>query len=230
MRMPWTRRGLDSENPRNSHEEEDRAREPIDSPKHPEPYASRSTGKRDQHTDGVVPNGPGRDVTDSGEPRQVLDSLWWQFGQGADSLKISAYLVLVILAVDLIQPGDMKLWHVFGCVPLYVAGVAMFYRIERQGHRKRRARLPVDISGGGRFALMLTALTLCTADDPDTAENARWIAYAALILGSVSDGAWIAIVASRQRIGFWRAWYELLRKQRAAQGHYWSALIGRDER
>ena len=230
MRMPWNRRRSDPENLRKGHKQEDRAREPIEHPGNPEPYASRSTDKREQHADDVVPNGPGRDVAESGESREVLHSLWWQFGQGADSLKISAYLVLVILVVDLIQPGDMKLWHVFGCVPFYVAAVAMFYRIERQGHRKRRARLPVDVSGGGRFALMLAALALCTADNPDTAESARWIAFAALVLGSVSDGAWIAIVASRQRIGFWRAWYELARKQRAAQGHYWSALIGRDHR
>ena len=230
MRMPWTRWGLDSENPSESDEEEGRAHEPIEPPGNPEPYTSRSTGKRDKHADDAVPNGPGRDVAERGEPRQVLDSLWWQFGQGAYSLGISAFVVLVILAVDLIQPGDMKPWHVFGSVPFYVAAVAMFYRIERQGHRKRRARLPVDVSGGGRFALILAALALCTADDPDTAENARWIAYAALALGSMSDGAWIAIVASRQRIGFWRAWYELVRRHRAAQGHCWAALIRKDPR
>ena len=169
-------------------------------------------------------------LPDDSEPRQVIDTLWWQIGQGAESLKISALAVIALVAVDLIQPGHMKPWQVFGSVPLYVAGVVIFFRIERGGHRKRRARLPVDVSGGGRFALIMAALALCTAAGPHTDGHAGWLAFAAVVLGSMSDGAWIALVASRQRIGFWRAWYELGRKQREAQRRWWTALIGRHER
>lgn len=200
----------------------------VGPPGNPEPSASHSAENKHEKTDDPVPDGPGRDIADGGEPRQVLDSLRWQFGQAADSLATSALAVLVILVVNLIQPGHTKPSQVFGSVPLYVAGVAIFFRIERRGHRRRRARLPLDMSGGGRFALLLAALALCYVGDVDTHGHAGWLAYAALILGSMSDGAWIALVASRRRIGFWRAWYEVARRHRAAQSHCWAALIGQD--
>ena len=228
MRMPWTRGHSDKQSENDN--QKDGACEPVDPPGNPEPSASRSANKQHQVTDDLVTNGAGRDVADGGEPRQVLESLWSQFGQGAESLGISALAVIVLVAVDLIQPGHMKPWQVFGSVPLYVAGVIIFFQIERRGHRKRRACLPLDVSGGGRFALIMAALALSTAGGPNTDGHAGWLAFAAVVLGSAADGAWIAIVATRQRIGFWRAWYELGRRQREAQKRCWTALIGRHHR
>ena len=210
--------------------EEERAHHPVDGPGFPAPRVSGQDEERHQAPDPRVADSAGGCLPDDSEPRQVLEGLWSQFGQGAESLGISALAVIVLVAVDLIQPGHMKPWQVFGSVPLYVAGVIIFFRIERRGHRKRRARLPLDVSGGGRFALIMAALALSTAGGPDTDGHAGWLAFAAVVLGSAADGAWIAIVATRQRIGFWRAWYELGRRQREAQKRCWTALIGRHHR
>ena len=123
----------------------------------------------------------------------------------------------------------MKSWQVLGSVPLYFTGLLVFFSLERRDHRKRRASLPVDISAGGRLALICAALGFSTAASPTTSGLSGWLAYAAVIVGSASDGAWIALVAAQRRLGFWRALLELTRRDRQAQRRLWTALIGKDE-
>ena len=230
MRMPWTRRGSASENPRNSHEEEGRAHDPIDSPEHPGPPAPVRRSNTGQANDDLVTDSTGRELPHGSQPRQVLDSLWWQIGQGAESLTISGLAAIVAMLAQLVEPGHMKTWHVFAIVPAYFIGVVLSFRAQRSEHRKRRARVPLDVSGGARFVMIVAAIVLCSSDDPATDGLGARLAFAAVLLGSVADGSWIPIVSARRRIGFWRAWYELVRRQREAQRHCWSTMIGRDDR
>ena len=199
------------------------------SPEPADPGRSRSHTQRDQPTDRLVTGSAGGEVDDTSEPIHIPDDLWWQFGQGAQSLYVSALAAIVVLAVDLFQPEYMKSWQVFGLLPFYITGVLLSFSVQRRLHRKRRAHLPVDISTGGRLALICAALGFSTAADPTTAGLSGSLAFAALILGSASDGAWIALIAAQRRIGFWRALLELTRRDREAQKHLWTALIGRNE-
>lgn len=208
--------------------EEERAHRPVESPSLPDPRVSGQDEERHQAPDPRIADSGRSNLPDDSEPRQVLESLWWQFGQAAQSLKISALAAIVVLAVDLFQPGHMTSWHVLGSVPLYIAGVLLSFSVHRREHRKGRAHLPVDISAGGRLALIAAALTLSTAAGSPNEGLAGWIALSALVLGSASDGAWIALVAARRRTGFLRAWLELLRRDREAQTRRCAALIGRD--
>ncbi len=210
-------------------DEKERAHSAPHSPRPPDPSSSGKDDERHQTPDPLVTGRGRREIGDSREPLQIPDNLWWQLGQGARSLKMSALAAIVVLAVDLFQPGHMKSWQVLGSVPLYFAGLLIFFSLERRDHRKQRASLPLDISSGGRVALILSALGFSTAADPTTAGLAGSLAFSALILGSASDGAWIALVAAQRRIGFWRALRELARKDREAQKHLWTALIGRSE-
>lgn len=156
------------------------------------------------------------------------ENLWWHFGQGADSLKVSAIAAILVLAADLLEPGRMTTWLVLGSLPLYFAGVVISFQVQRHHHRKRMAQLPLDISAGGRFALITAAILLWPAADPATDGLAGRLAFAALILGSASDGAWIALVAAQQRLGFWRAWLQLIRKDREPHRRLWTALTRKD--
>ncbi len=210
-------------------DETERTHGAPESPEPSDPGPSRRDEERDQAPDRLLTGSAGGELDDRGEPILVSDNLWWQFGQGAQSLKISALAATVVLAVDLFQPGHMKSWQIFGLVPLYIAGVLLSYSVQRRQHRKRRAHLPVDISAGGRLALICAALVLSTAAGPTTDGLAPRLAFAALILGSTADGAWIALVAAQRRLGFWRALLELTRRDRHAQRHLWTALIGKDE-
>ena len=230
MRMPWTHRNSDSENLRETDYKEDPAHGSIDPSRHPNPRASGRRHKTNQGHDGLVTDSTDGEFPHGSQPHQVFESLWWQFGQGARSLAISGLAAIVYMIAYLVEPDHTKTWHVFGIVPLYFVGVVISFRTQRREHRKQRANLPLDVSGGSRFVMIFAAIILCGSPDPATDGLGARLALAALLLGSVADGTWIAIISARRRIGFWRAWYELVRKQREAQGHCWSAIIGRDER
>lgn len=210
-------------------DEKERAHGAPESPRPPDPSPSGKDEERHQVPDRLVTGSAGHQLGNNSEPVQIPDNLWWQFGQGARSLKMSALAAIVLLAGDLFQPGYMKSWQVLSSVPLYFTGLLYFFWLERRDHRKRRASLPLDISSGGRVALIMAATVFFTAAGPATLGLAGWLAFAALILGSAADGAWIALVAAQQRIGFWRALRELTRRDREAQKHLWTALIGRNE-
>ena len=226
MKKPWARGH--SVKPGESENQKDGAHQSIDRPENPDPLPPGRREKSDRANDELVPDSADGKLPDDSEPRQIIDSLWWQLGQGARSLAISALAAIVLIAANLVEPGHMKTWLVFASIPLYFTGVVLSFRIERTEHRKRRAYVPLDVSGGGRFALITAAIILCSADGPATDGLSARLAMAALLLGSAADGTWIAIVATRQRIGFWRAWYELGRRQREARRRCWTALIGRD--
>ena len=209
--------------------QEEHAHRTVEGPTPPHPRSAGQDKERHQVPDRRNASSSGNKLPEDGEPAQILDTLWWQFGQGAQSLKISALAAIVFLTLDLFQPGHMKAWQVMSSVPLYIAGVLLSFSVHRHEHRKGRAHLPVDISAGGRLALIAVALGLSTAAGPPHDGLAGWIALSALVLGSASDGAWIALVAARRRTCFWRAWLELLKRDREAQRRYRAALIGSDE-
>ncbi len=228
MRKPWIRGRSDKSSKIGN--QEDHADDSNDPPENPEPLPSHDNETRDKKADGLRPHQVGSNLANGGQPDEVLNNLWWQIGQAGRSLGISALAAGIVVLANWLDPGHMKQWHVFSSVGLYIAGVWMFFRIEQREHRKCRAMPPVDPFGGARFALIFVALLFCTSPRPATDGLADLFALAALLLGSLSDGTWIAIVATRQRIGFWRAWYHIAVKEREAQRRLWAVLIGRDRR
>ena len=228
MKMSWFRRR--SKKLSESIDEQERADETVDPPRDLEPFVSPRNEEPEQGTDGLVADTPSSDPPNGRETVLPFQNFGWQIGQAGRSLSISGLAAIILIAADLLDPGHTKPWHVYACVALYIAGTRMFFHLERRDHRKRRAVLPLDLSGGGRFALIFAALLFCTSAQPATDGFAGLFALAALLLGSMSDGAWIALVAEREGTGFWRAWFHILRKYRDAQKHLWTALTGRDRR
>ena len=80
-------------------------------------------------------------------------------------------------------------------------------------------------SGDARLALVFVVIVLCCFGVDGAPELAGLIAAAALLLGSWSDGAWIALVAERHGLGFWRALRELVERAKQAQGWCWASLF-----
>lgn len=226
MRKPWFRKRL--EKLIESDHQQDRADKSVEPHPKPDSRKSRRGEKKGEISDELVTDSADSKIADGKEPRLIIENFWWQFGQGAQSLGTSALAGIVVVASDFVEPGHMASWLVFGSIGLYFAGVLISFRIQRRAHRKRRAHLPLDVSGGGRFALIGAAIILCSAADPATDGLAGRLAVAALLLSSACDGAWIAIVATRQRIGFWRALRQLVVKEREAQSRLCTILIGRD--
>lgn len=228
MRLPWPRQVSDKTTETLNDKERGGCAEERPDPSIPS--ASGRDQKSHQGTHNADPESHDDKVADGSQPDEVIESFWWQFGQGSRSLGISGLALGVVLAADFVEPGHMKSWQVSSSLPMYFAGVLCFFRIERQNHRKGRASLPLDVSGGGRFSLITAALVLCFSAGPAADGLAGWLAFAALLVGSASDGAWIALVATRRGMGFWRAWYELCRREREAGKRCWAALFGRGER
>jgi len=210
------------------------AGEAVNGPGSSEPMPAGKCGDGNEDTQDLVPKGPSRHVENINVPGEVTGNVsgnfGWQFLHGGQSLTISGFAAIVVVAVDVVDPGHMSLWAVFGSVGVYVAGVVLFFAIERRRYRKRRARFPVDVSGGGRLGLTVAAMVLCFAGGDQISGLAGWIAYSALLLGSCSDGAWIALVAERRNTGLWRAWWTLARSEREAQAQCWRALFGESGR
>ena len=226
MRKPWIRRRSDKTV--QGQNENERTRGGIQSPEDPNPSATGRDRDSDQAADRSVTGSLHSKPGHASETDLIFQKLRWHFGQGADSLKVSAIAAILVLAADLLEPGRMTTWLVLGSLPLYFAGVVISFQVQRHHHRKRMAQLPLDISAGGRFALITAAILLWPAADPATDGLAGRLAFAALILGSASDGAWIALVAAQQRLSFWRAWLQLIRKDEEAHRRLWAVLTERD--
>lgn len=160
----------------------------------------------------------------------VPQHAWWNFVHGGRSLAVSAFAGAVLLGAVLVEPGAMRPWQAIGSFGVYAVGLLLFFALERRDYRKRRAVPSPDRFGGGRLSLCFMAIVFCAAGGEETAGLSGWIAFAALVLGSMSDGAWIALVAERRGVGFRRAWQALLTGERAAQRQYWTALFGEDGR
>lgn len=165
------------------------------------------------------------------ETQPIPTDLRWHTALTAQSIRTSALALAVFAAADFLDLGHLKTWHVYTILPLYFVGLVMAYRIHRRQHRKQRALLPLDPSGNARYALVLAAFPLswASANDPATDGIGPRLAIGALILGAVTDGAWLAILAIPRRQGIWRTCRELARREHEARQHCWDVLIGTDD-
>ena len=89
--------------------EKEHAHRAPERPTPPDPSPSGQDQERHQVPDRLVPGGPSSQLGNDSEPIHIPDNLWWQIGQGSRSLKISALAIIVVLAIDLFQPGHMNL-------------------------------------------------------------------------------------------------------------------------
>ena len=162
-------------------------------------------------------------------PAVALEGSRWDVLHGSRSLTVSALAGIVMLAADIVDPGHMSWWDLLAVLSAYPAALALFFSLERRDHRRGTASWPPDRFGGGRYALVFLAIVFGCVGDDGMSGLAVWIAYAALLLGSWSDGVWIALVAGRRRVGFWRAVYMLAAGEKEARRECWAALFGKPE-
>ncbi len=179
-------------------------------------------------------NEPG-DFAGRGVPCEIEESellsdgasgIRWEFLHGGRSLMLSCLAGIVLIGADLVDPDGSNPGRVFGGVGAYLAMLLLIFVLERRNHRKRKALLPADRFGGGRFALIFAAIVLASVGREGGGNLAGWLAFSALLLGGWSDGGWIAIAAERRGVGLWRAWRDLIAGEREARRQCWVALFG----
>ncbi|MCY4318483.1 MAG: hypothetical protein OXE76_04680 [Alphaproteobacteria bacterium] len=159
-----------------------------------------------------------------------FEEFGWEPLHCSHSLFVSACAAIMLLIADLAEPEHMRPWQVLGGLGCYIAGVVLFFALERRIHRRKRAHPVPDRTGGGRYALVFMAAAFCFNSGGATEGLAGWIAMSALALGCAADGAWLALVAGRRGVGFFVAFRDVSCGERAEQERYWTARFGRDGR
>ena len=84
-----------------------------------------------------------------------------------------------------------------------------------------------DVLADVRIGLLTVALAFLWSGDPATVGLGGWIAAAALAIGGLADGGWIAVISLRREVPPWRAVGVVFRESRDAWRAQWAALYGR---
>ncbi len=180
---------------------------------------------------GEAEEGPDQGDTENGAKHgEFIGDFGWETMHGGHSLVLSAIAAIVLVGANLVEPEHMQAWQVLGGLAGYFIGVPVCFALDRRLHRKRRAVPVPDRSGGGRQALILMAVAFCLLGGEETAGLAGWTAFSALVLGGLTDGAWLSLVAGQRGVGLWGALRALQASAPTAQERYWTALFGRDGR
>ena len=150
----------------------------------------------------------------------------WDVFHGGRSFNATAIAAVVLIGIDILDGvGMYPVWTVLAS---YCFGVLVLFWGDRRLFRRRQALLPPDRHGSGRLTLALAALIFWLCGDATAERLSGWLAVTAIVLGGIADGAWIAIVSARRKVGFWRAWRELIVRDGEARRYVWSILFGED--
>ena len=175
------------------------------------------SGMRRGYADGAPGPGPA-----AGDDR-------WDVIHGSRSVAASAFSAGALLLAEWLDSSSTFPVLAALAVPFYFCMALWFRALTRRRFRKREAPLPRDKSGGGRLALAVAAMVFALAGDLAAERSAVWLAMAAVTLGSMADGIWLALVSERRGLGFWRSW-SLLAREREARRLYWALLFGEARR
>ncbi len=170
------------------------------------------------------------DCKDGAEHSDVIQDFGFETMHGGYSLVLSAIAAMVLAVVNLVEPGHMHLEHVFGGLLGYFVGVPVCFALDRRLHRRKRAIPVPDPFGTGRLALTVMAAVFCVLGSEEASRLAGWIAFSALVLGGLADGAWLSLVAGRRGVGLWGALRGLQASVPTAQQRHWAALFGEKRR
>ena len=165
-------------------------------------------------------------VGKAGEVGEELEDLL----HGGCSLFLSCVALVGLAVSGLVYREHTSLGQVYGGMGVYLGLAALGYAFAQWDFRKGRALLPVDGFGGGRVALLSVVLVLCCFRIEGMEALAGLVALAALMVGGLSDGAWVALVAARRGLGFFAALRQVFVRSEDAQKWFWRALFGEGRR
>ena len=164
-----------------------------------------------------------------GEERAAPEA-GWEFFHGARSLAVSAVAASVALGILVFDDAGIDWKWVLAVPGFYFFGVVSGWAGDRWLFRRGQALLPADRYGGGRTIASASAFVFWISGEPAGASLAVWLAVSGVVVGSWADGSWIAIVGKRNGLGFWRAWRELLFREKEARKWCWQSLFGEGRR
>ena len=148
---------------------------------------------------------------------------WISFGGG--SLRVTAFSACVLLLASALAPGGFSTDGATLGAGMYFVWLAGTFWGKCRGCGRGFA-VAMQRLEAVRFGLSAVALAFLWAGDPAAAGLAVWIAAAALAIGGLEDGDWIAVVSLRREVPPWRAVGIVFRESRDAWREGWRSLYG----
>ena len=188
--------------------------------------ASDRGAEREDHADDLASEETRGDFPGGVMKNQVLAGGGWELVHGGRSLTVSVTAGILLVVLDISEPSSPGAAWVLAAFGGYFCALLGMATAERRLFREKQAEPPADGRAGGRMALLMAGLVFWVSGEEAGARLAPWLAMAALLLGGVSDGAWVALVSARRGAGLWRVWRALLGQGREARRLCWSLLFG----
>ena len=202
----------------------------VEVPDSDDNYEADCAGKREENSEGNVASDAGVEEKNVGKEGGISREIGWEFFHGVRSLAASAMAVGVAIAIDIFNGAGVDWKWVLAVPGIYFVAVVSTWTGDRWLFRRGQALLPPDRYGGGRTVVTAAAMVFYLSGEPAGAALAGWAAVSAVLVGGVADGSWIAIVGKRNGLGFWRAWRELLFREKEARKWCWQSLFGEGRR
>ncbi len=150
---------------------------------------------------------------------------WHWIEPGGYSLRVTVFSACVLLLASALAPGGFSTDGPALGAGMYFGWLAATFWAVCRGCGRGIAVVK-ERSGAVRFGLSAVALAFLWAGDPAAAGLAVWIAAAALAIGGLEDGDWIAVVSLRREVPPWRAVGIVFRESRDAWREGWRSLYG----
>ena len=150
---------------------------------------------------------------------------WHWIALGDGSLRVTAFSACVLLLASMLAPGGLSVEGPALGAGLYCVWLAGAFWAKCRGCGRGHAVVTESL-GAVRFGLSAVALAFLWSGDPAAAGLAVWIAAAALAIGGLDDGDWIAVICLRREVPPWRAVAAVFRESRHAWREGWRVLYG----
>lgn len=183
-----------------------------------------------READGFVAGGAPGGIEDAEHVALKVDESLWDLVHGSRSLTVSTIAGSCLVGTGFLYPEHIGAGRVLGGIGGWLALAGFSYCLERRGYGKGVALLPPDRFGDARVGLVFTAVVLCCFAVEGVEEIAWSMAFAALLLGGWSDGAWAALVAERRGLGFFGALRQQSARSKEAQKWLFRSLFGEGRR
>lgn len=149
---------------------------------------------------------------------------WWQVWNGARSLAATGFAAIVLATAELWDPTGPR-WDrlalggaVYGI--WFASAFAAMCALCRLG----QGAFGLAVTGEFRFGAAVVAMALLWSEAPVAMSLAGWVAVAAVAMGGIADGAWLAVVSLRREVPPWRALAIVFREEKQARRELWRRL------
>ncbi len=149
---------------------------------------------------------------------------WWQIWNCSGSLAATTFALFVLVVSELLNPLGPDVKRVASAAAVYGFWFASAFLAMCVLCRQGQGSFGFAVSGEFRFGAAVVAMALLWSEAPVAMSLAGWVAVAAVAMGGIADGAWLAVVSLRREVPPWRALAIVFREEKRARRELWRRL------